>query len=184
MFPIGLNAFKKVLGYHLKTMPNLSEFIKQWKLSPLFIVGLSSLSIAIAYIIKKHMDWKSNPDSKKRMLIHHLVFWGSCIPALKFLHKSWGHFERGTLRIKSPKALVYLVAAPLTFILGFEGGERLAKFLIPKKPKPLARPIPPIMPMVRPTTTPYYQPQPFQNPQIRQRPMPLQSPAYGLFSFR
>jgi hypothetical protein len=125
-------------------------FMAKWLPSPKLLLGLSFMSLPIAYIIKKHLDWKPRPDSKKRMLIHHLVFWTSGVPALKFLHRAWGQFERDklfTLKEKVPgkvpagsslKVAGWLAAAAGTLIGGFEGGERLAKALVPKPPKSMA----------------------------------------------
>jgi hypothetical protein len=131
-------------------MTSQPGFFAKWMPSPKLILGMSAMSLPVAYILKKHLDWKPRPDSKKRMLIHHGVFWLSGIPTLKFLHRAWGEFERGgkPLELKkeiagkvpagsSLKVAGWLAAAAGTLIGGFEGGGRLAKALVPKQPKPM-----------------------------------------------
>jgi hypothetical protein len=131
-------------------MTSQPGFLAKWLPSPKLILGMSAMSVPVAYILKKHLDWKPRPDSKKRMLIHHGVFWASGIPTLKFLHKAWGEFQRGgkPLELKkeitgkvpagsSLKVAGWFAAATGTLIGGFEGGGRLAKALVPKPPKPM-----------------------------------------------
>lgn len=87
--------------------------------------------LPIAYIIKKHMDWKPNPDSKKRMLIHHLTFW-----PLFFLGIGVGHNARKTYKFSLLKTGGWLAAGMGMMIAGFEGGDRLARYIVPKAAKP------------------------------------------------
>jgi len=124
-------------------MASWCDFAKKWIPGPLFIVGVGTMSLPVGYIIKKHMDWKKNPDAKKRMLIHHLVFWGASVPALKTMHIAWGELKvllgkpQKTPYTRIFKGAGYLSAASGILIGAFEGGDRLARILVPKPPKPV-----------------------------------------------
>ncbi|MCE3234703.1 MAG: hypothetical protein K0Q50_883 [Vampirovibrio sp.] len=149
----------------------MPEWLKPLLPSNKFLLRLAVMSLPVAYILKKHLDWKPKPDSKKRMLIHHAVFWLSCIPALKFLHKTPGQFAASRKFIQLDKhisafdAAKWPAAAVTTLIGGFEGGERLAKWLVPKQPKPpmqASSSITPIYTPARPNPYPTYST--YQNP--------------------
>jgi hypothetical protein len=99
--------------------------------SKFLVPALLVFSIPITYIIKKHLDWKPNPDSKKRMLIHHLFFW-----PLFFLGIGIGHNARKTYKTDLFKTAGWLGAGMSLMIAGFEGGDRLARYLVPKTDKP------------------------------------------------
>lgn len=164
----------------------MPEWLKPLLPSNKFLLRLTIMSLPVAYILKKHLDWKPKPDSKKRMLIHHGVFWLSCIPALRFLHKTPGQFAAAPRWIQLEQgistfdAIKWPAASVATLIGGFEGGERLAKWLVPKQPKPPA----PVTGFLTPATlqarsnprpTPYStypQPYPTYSPV---RPAPLSS---------
>src|SRR5262249_37186181 len=97
--------------------------------------AIAALGMPVAYIVKKHVDWEKTPDGKKRMLIHHLTFWSAAASALLLMHRTLRKFRRKPfLSFKLPR----LAIAGLLLPMGFEGGERLARFLAPKKPLPSA----------------------------------------------
>ncbi len=126
-------------------MPDWKQRLQVLKPSPLFLFGLTMMSLPIGYILKKHLDWKPKPDSKKRMLIHHGVFWLSCIPALKFFHNTWRYFERHPDKIALKPggfwpAAGWMGAALGTLIGSFEGGDKVARYLVPKQPPPAESP--------------------------------------------
>jgi hypothetical protein len=124
---------------------------------PTLLVGAVLLALPAAWITKVHMDWKRNPDAKKRMLIAHVVFWSSMLTGFKLLHAALftlpnrkvllpaGFFsllkQLGQSATRGPAAatLAIIVAGCGGFagslIAGFEGGFRLAKKLIPKTSK-------------------------------------------------
>lgn len=133
------------------------ELIDKLPFSRKFKLGLVLMGIPIGYVVKKHVDWKKTVDAKRRMLVHHLVFWVSCLPALKCLHSSWGFFDKN-LKLKAGKSIAdlswRLAAAPTLLVAGFAGGDKLARLLFPKPPKlPVALPTQP-MPIIPPVTDP------------------------------
>lgn len=130
-------------------MPNWKQTLQMLKPSPLFLFGLTMMSLPVGYILKRHLDWKPRPDSKKRMLIHHAVFWAACIPALKCFHNTWRYFERVPNQLPTFKpggfwpAVAWMSASMGTLIGSFEGGGKLARYLVPKQPS--SRPSPKII---------------------------------------
>lgn len=123
-------------------MPDWKQTLQMLKPSPLFLFGLTMMSLPVGYILKRHLDWKPRPDSKKRMLIHHAVFWAACIPALKCFHNTWRYFERVPNKMPTFKpggfwpAVAWMSASMGTLIGSFEGGGKLARYLVPKQPRP------------------------------------------------
>lgn len=154
----------------------MPEWLKSILPSGKFMLRLAVMSLPVGYILKKHLDWKPKPDSKKRMLIHHVVFWLSCIPALKFLHKTPGklaagrqliHLEQGTNALDAVK---WPAASVATLLAGFEGGDRLAKLLVPKQPKPPINTPSPMQPVI---PSSFIGPQmPYASTSFPMRPMP------------
>jgi hypothetical protein len=93
--------------------------------APKFKLGAATMGIPMGYIAFRHVQWKRKPDAKKRMLIHHLVFWPLCIAGIKGMHISFG--------LSGIRRVLGLMAASGTLIGGFEGGGRVAKKLVPKQ---------------------------------------------------
>jgi hypothetical protein len=138
----------------------LSKFGKMFfGYQPTLLVGAVLIAMPAAWITKVHMDWKPKPDSKKRMLIAHGVFWSSMLLGFKALHAAlFALPERKILssprnmrlllqqlfnaKTRGPAAATLAVAAMGlggfigSMIGGFEGGIRLAKALVPKQAKP------------------------------------------------
>ncbi len=120
--------------------------------------GCGALLLPAVWITKVHMDWKPKPDSKKRMMIAHAGFWTGMFGGINALHtalftlgpnRKWilppGLFALAQDALlssgKRMQALSHLgvIGAGLGGIialpaLGFEGGLRLGKILIPKVP--------------------------------------------------
>jgi hypothetical protein len=121
------------------------------------LVGAFLMAIPAAWIAKVHMDWKPKPDAKKRMLIAQTTFWTSMLIGFKILHAAL--FALPDRKVLLPAGFFSLVyqfrkretrgpaAAILTVIIGgfgsfiggmiggFEGGNRLAKAIVPKQSK-------------------------------------------------
>jgi hypothetical protein len=107
------------------------------KLRPQLIGGLAALSMPVGYLVYKHVSWESSPQSKKRMLVHQLTFWGSVALGVTILHKTF--FKRG---LSNPqKFLRYLFGGAMA-AQGFESGERLGNMLFPHQPEVGPAPMP------------------------------------------
>ena len=136
----------------------LSRFVKMvLGYQPTLMLGAGLLALPAAWITKVHMDWKTRPDAKKRMLIAHAFFWSSMLAGFKLLHAALfslpnrkvllptGFFSllkqlgKSTTRGQAAATLTIIVTGCGGFagsmIAGFEGGCRLAKKLVPKTPK-------------------------------------------------
>ena len=122
---------------------------------PSLLVGAGLIALPAIWITKVHVGWKHNPDSKKRMLISHAVFWPSMVGGFKVLHSAL--FSLPDRKALLPSGMLKLVkqlgnpetrgvaGATLTvlgaglggfagaMIGGFQGGVALAKALVPKK---------------------------------------------------
>lgn len=118
-------------------MPHLKARLAELIPKRLFWAGLTAMSLPVAYIIKRHVDWKNRPDSQQRMWIHQLTFWPSAALGLKLMHNGLRAVKTPTGGLQlNPKGFGWLTAGSLTVMGGFEGGYRLAKKLVPKQPKP------------------------------------------------
>lgn len=104
------------------------------KFSPKFLFGLTCMSLPAGYIGLRHINWKSKPDSKKRMLISHLVFWPVAVLGLRGMHLSFGKFAPKDKPVQKGKLTLGILTSAGVIAGGFEGGLQLAKKLIPKKP--------------------------------------------------
>lgn len=104
------------------------------RFSPKFLFGLTCMSLPAGYIGLRHVNWKSKPDSKKRMLISHLVFWPVAVLGLRGMHLSFGKFAPKNKPVQKGKLALGVLASAGVIAGGFEGGLQLAKKLIPKQP--------------------------------------------------
>jgi hypothetical protein len=104
---------------------------------PRTIIAASAMALPVAYIVKKHVEWEKSPNAKRRMLIHQLTFWSSVVIALRLLHRTFRHYRERSPLLKAGR--LFLASGML--IAGFEGGERLARYLVPKRPKQPIRPL-------------------------------------------
>jgi hypothetical protein len=122
------------------------------------LVGAFLMAIPATWIAKVHSDFKAQPDARKRMVIGQVAFWSSMLVGFKILHASLftlpnrkvllpaGFFallkKLGPATTRGPAAatLLVMITGFGSFmggmIGGFEGGRRLAKFLVPKAPRP------------------------------------------------
>ncbi len=103
-------------------------------LNPRLIGGIVTASLPVGYVIKKHMDWEETEQAKKRMLTHHLIFWGSFSLGLWVAHRTF--FARVS---NIQKGLRYL-AGGLVGAQGFTSGEWLGKYFFPYQAKPATGP--------------------------------------------
>ena len=92
--------------------------------------ALMGVSLPVAYLIKKHVDWEKSPESKQRMLIHQATFWSTVVIAVKLIHDTFWKYRQAAPWLKMTR----LIGAGLLPVLGFEGGMLAARKLLPKKP--------------------------------------------------
>ena len=99
--------------------------------------GIGAALVPVGYITAQHVSWERRPQSKKRMLAHHVFFWSSLAAGLVLAHKT--HKFRG--ENATWKKIAAFTASALLPVLGFEGGGKLALKLFPKLPykKPAAQ---------------------------------------------
>lgn len=83
------------------------------------------------YLVAKHVGWQPDTDGKKRMLLHQLTFWTSLAAGLFAMHRIKRKRWKDSLKMLA----CALAAAPA--IAAFEGGSRLASWLIPYRTKGL-----------------------------------------------
>lgn len=102
-------------------------------LSKRFQWGMLAMSMPVAYIIGKHINWKSKPDSRKRMIIHHLVFWPMALLGLKTMHVTFRWHPSCWKRDQEWFHRLGALSGAGVITAGFELGDRLAKALVPKK---------------------------------------------------
>ncbi len=127
---------------------------------PQTALAVAGMALPVAYIVKKHVDWETKPDSKKRMLVHQLTFWSIAALSLKLLHDVLRKHRRQPWGFKAPR----IALSGLLLVAGFEGGQRLARRLFPKQPAPIA---PAPAPFSPPVGFPkIYVPRYFGSPQV------------------
>ncbi len=107
----------------------MSVHVRFAAINPHLIGGVGAVSLPIGYVIKKHMDWEKTEQGKKRMLTHHLVFWGSFALGLALVHRTF--FAPVSNLVKGFRYL----AGGLIGAQGFTTGEWLARYLFPHLPK-------------------------------------------------
>jgi hypothetical protein len=106
-------------------------------------LGVTALAMPVGYLVTKHVSWETTPQSKKRMLAHHLTFWSMLAMGLVLVHRALFNQRLSGLARAWRVLFAGALAAP-----AFKAGEVLSNILYPHQQQQLplktAQPVLPV----------------------------------------